>query len=228
MKSNRSVVVIGAGLSGLTAAYRLQEAGFTVRVLERSGQLGGRVRTIEKNGYIIDVGADAITDGYDEYLQLAKDIGFGEFLVPVSPELGMVKNNRIETFNLEKPLSMVTMKLLSWPAKIGAAKGMLAIRKGAKNLFAHSMYEKAEFDDPHSNAGAMNARVFGQEAADYLFNPVVKMYNGTRAENCSTADAYIGPAISSHKTMAVAGGQDTAVNWGERVAQNLIAHLASI
>ncbi len=39
----RSVIVIGAGLSGLTAAYRLQQRGFIVRVLERNDIPGGRM-----------------------------------------------------------------------------------------------------------------------------------------------------------------------------------------
>src|SRR5271165_4096339 len=59
-----SVVVVGAGLSGLAAAYRLQQAGATVTVLESASGPGGRVQTERHGDYIIDTGPDAVTAGY--------------------------------------------------------------------------------------------------------------------------------------------------------------------
>src|SRR3954447_14313834 len=43
---SRTVVIVGAGLAGLTAAYELERAGFEVMVLEARDRLGGRVHTI--------------------------------------------------------------------------------------------------------------------------------------------------------------------------------------
>ena len=39
------VIVVGAGVAGLSTAYRLQKAGISVKVLEMSPHVGGRVRT---------------------------------------------------------------------------------------------------------------------------------------------------------------------------------------
>jgi len=60
------VVVVGAGLAGLSAAQSLIEAGLNVRVLEASSRAGGRVQTDSINGYRFDRGFQLINVGYPE------------------------------------------------------------------------------------------------------------------------------------------------------------------
>lgn len=50
------VVVIGAGISGLACAYRLQQSGIQTRVVESSSSPGGVIQTIEKDGFRFDLG----------------------------------------------------------------------------------------------------------------------------------------------------------------------------
>jgi monoamine oxidase len=57
------IVVIGAGLSGLTAAFRLHEKGFDVEVYEARGRVGGRVLTIHVNGHLAELGGENISNG---------------------------------------------------------------------------------------------------------------------------------------------------------------------
>ncbi|MBZ9731682.1 FAD-dependent oxidoreductase, partial [Salegentibacter sp. JZCK2] len=46
-KQNKSpVVIIGAGLSGLVAAYRLKKAGVAIKILEARDRAGGRINTV--------------------------------------------------------------------------------------------------------------------------------------------------------------------------------------
>lgn len=52
----RRVVVIGAGVGGLTAAARLQRAGFAVTMLEKNTRVGGRMDLLEAGGYRWDTG----------------------------------------------------------------------------------------------------------------------------------------------------------------------------
>ncbi|HEX5805875.1 MAG TPA: FAD-dependent oxidoreductase, partial [Macromonas sp.] len=69
------VAVIGAGMAGLTAAYRLQQAGAQVEVFEREPVAGGRVATVRKNGFVIDTGAILLSAQYQRTLALVGELG---------------------------------------------------------------------------------------------------------------------------------------------------------
>jgi hypothetical protein len=68
--SSLPVIVVGAGLAGLSAAQTLLDAGVAVRVLEASATPGGRVQTDEINGYRFDRGFQLINAKYPELAAL--------------------------------------------------------------------------------------------------------------------------------------------------------------
>jgi phytoene dehydrogenase-like protein len=70
--STPDVLVIGAGLSGLACARQLHRRGLSVRVLEASDRVGGRVRTDEVEGFRVDRGFQVMLTAYPE-AQLALD-----------------------------------------------------------------------------------------------------------------------------------------------------------
>lgn len=62
--SHDPVVIVGAGLSGLTCALRLHEAGVAVHVIEASDGVGGRVRTDHVDGFLLDRGFQVYLSAY--------------------------------------------------------------------------------------------------------------------------------------------------------------------
>ena len=73
MNSSKQVYIVGAGISGLIAALELEQAGFEPIILEKSDGVGGRVRTVEIEGYRLDIGFQVLLSAYplvNKYLDM--------------------------------------------------------------------------------------------------------------------------------------------------------------
>ncbi|SHM70956.1 Flavin containing amine oxidoreductase [Cyclobacterium lianum] len=73
--NDRSIYIIGAGISGLVAAIELEKAGYYPVILEATDRAGGRVKTDEQDGYLLDQGFQVLLTAYPElsrYLNLEK------------------------------------------------------------------------------------------------------------------------------------------------------------
>ena len=72
------IAVVGAGLAGLTAAYRLKQAGYPSTVFEASDRVGGRCwtgRGYFNDGQIYEHGGELIDTGHTQIKQLAQELG---------------------------------------------------------------------------------------------------------------------------------------------------------
>ena len=66
LPSSVDVVIVGAGLAGLTAARVLEQHGVSAVLLEASDGVGGRVRSDEVDGFILDRGFQVMLTAYPE------------------------------------------------------------------------------------------------------------------------------------------------------------------
>jgi phytoene dehydrogenase-like protein len=59
--SAKKVIVIGAGLGGLSAAISLRQAGYEVTVHEKNTRIGGKLNVLKAAGYTFDLGPSILT-----------------------------------------------------------------------------------------------------------------------------------------------------------------------
>ncbi len=60
------VIIVGAGMAGLSCAHHLHKAGISFKILEASDGVGGRVRTDKVDGFLLDRGFQIFLTSYPE------------------------------------------------------------------------------------------------------------------------------------------------------------------
>ncbi|MEM7095133.1 MAG: protoporphyrinogen oxidase [Actinomycetota bacterium] len=75
------VVVIGGGIAGLAAAYQLHRDGMPCRLLEADERVGGKIRTSEFAGRLVDEAADAFLARVPHGIELARELGLADQLI---------------------------------------------------------------------------------------------------------------------------------------------------
>lgn len=69
---NKSILIVGAGLGGLTTALRLSKKGYKVVIVEKNSKAGGRLNQLKKDGFTFDTGPSFFSMSY-EFEDFAKE-----------------------------------------------------------------------------------------------------------------------------------------------------------
>ncbi|WP_293035328.1 NAD(P)/FAD-dependent oxidoreductase [Paraburkholderia sp.] len=180
-----SVVVIGAGIAGLTAAYRLSCAGVAVTVIEASYHAGGRMSMAVREGYRIDRGAQFLSTGYEIIPELLRDVDLFDSLKTCSPWSGIVRNGKIRRVHSRGPATLASSGLLKWCdlLRLGWHSGLDARRSKALPLNDYSAWH--EWDDVEA-AGWLKKR-YGHEVVEYLLEPMLQGFYFQAPEGNSRA-----------------------------------------
>ena len=136
------VIVIGAGLAGLTAADRLTRAGHAVTVIEAAERLGGRVWSQQvSQGVTLDLGAQWVGSPQHRILTLAKELGVAT--VPVSKggryvtdQGGKVTTSR---FELSPRAPGVLVDIVNMGLRFSGLKSALTTQSGIASLADESV-----------------------------------------------------------------------------------------
>src|SRR5258708_7031395 len=71
----KSVAIIGAGITGLTAAFYLKRNDIPVTVYEASSGVGGVIQSLSKDGYLAEFGPNTLLETSPKISQLVRDAG---------------------------------------------------------------------------------------------------------------------------------------------------------
>jgi oxygen-dependent protoporphyrinogen oxidase len=159
----KHTVILGGGITGLTAAYILRKrAAGAVRVtlLESSQRLGGKIATAEENGFRMEGGPDSFLARKRVTMDICRELGLEEQLMPTAPG---ERTTYVWSGGRLHPLPMGVMpmlrsELITWPGKL---------RMGAEALIPPRSVE-----DDESLASFVGRR-FGREALDKLAAPLM-------------------------------------------------------
>jgi oxygen-dependent protoporphyrinogen oxidase len=175
------VVIVGAGLSGLSLAYRLHRARPDVKItiLEKASRPGGNIWTERLNGFQVETGPNGFLDAKPSTLQLCRDLGLGESLIPASE--GSRKNRYLYWNGKLRILpnsfwSFITNGILSWRGKL--------------NLLMEK-YRRRPVDAPADESiHDFALRRAGREAAEILADAMVTGIHAGDPKELSVAAAF--------------------------------------
>lgn len=156
------IAVVGAGLSGLSLAFRLQQRLPAAEILlfERDNRLGGTIGTVEENGFRLEIGPNGFLDSKPNTRDLCGALELDGRLIPASESSGknryLFQGKKLQALPAGM-LSFLKSDLLTWRSKIG--------------LFWERFRGRGKADDESIDAFAR--RRAGNQAAEVLADAVV-------------------------------------------------------
>src|SRR5271168_2359171 len=120
----KSVAIIGAGITGLTAAFYLQRKGIPVVVYEAGGRAGGVIQSIRQDGFLAEYGPNTLLETSPKIAQLIRDAGLASRRLDTNPkaEARYVVRGRRPVAMPATQLGIFTSQLLSARAKFALVR----------------------------------------------------------------------------------------------------------
>jgi protoporphyrinogen/coproporphyrinogen III oxidase len=174
---SKKIVVIGAGISGLTSAYLLSKKGSDVTILEKNNSVGGSIESVIENGFLFDRGPNSALETTPVIGQLIRELELEHELLYASKQANkryILRDNKLHSLPMS-PQGLIKTKLFSGKAKL--------------RLMAEPFIGKSN-DGYYQSLAEFVKRRLGQEFLDYAINPFVAGVYAGRPEDLSVKSAF--------------------------------------
>jgi oxygen-dependent protoporphyrinogen oxidase len=173
-----TVHVVGAGIAGLTAARDLVGAGVDVVVHEASDHVGGKLRSVELGGTVLDAAPDAFLARRPEAVALCRELGLADELVaPATGSSYLWSRGKLRPVPKGQVLGVPT----DWRAV--AAAGVVSTRAVARIAVEPWLPGRPLGED--TTVGELVRRRYGGEVAARLVDPLIGGINAGHTDRLS-------------------------------------------
>ena len=177
VNSSHSVLVVGAGISGLVTAWRLQQAGIEVTVLEAEARAGGTIGTTREQGCLVETGPNSTLDTSPLIAPLLEDVGLAGERIEARAEAKkrfILRGGRLLALPLSPP-ALIATPLFSLGAKLAVLREPF-VGRGPP--------------DAEETVAEFVRRRLGSEFLDYAINPFVSGVYAGDPERLSVRAAF--------------------------------------
>jgi protoporphyrinogen/coproporphyrinogen III oxidase len=155
-----SVAIIGAGITGLTAAFYLKRSGLSVTVYEASGRAGGVIQSLRKDGYLAEFGPNTLLETSPKISQLVRDAGLQPRRLDSDP-----KAEARYVVRYKRPIAMPSQPLGFFTTDLFTLKAKLAV--------VREPFIKPRRDGVEESIAQFVVRRFNQEFLDHAIDALV-------------------------------------------------------
>lgn len=143
------VVIIGGGITGLTSAFYLQNEikqnnlPIEFKLVEASRRLGGKIKTVRKDGFVIETGPDSLLTKNESFTKLVEKLGIQQELIESETDKTyVISNDKLylipegAVVGIPTQISpFILSSLFSFSGKVRAAADLIIPRLKEKKMF---------------------------------------------------------------------------------------------
>lgn len=202
--SKTPVVIVGAGIAGLTAGHCLKRQGIPAVIIEASARVGGRMTSDTIDGHVVDRGAQFLSTEYRLILDMLRELGLAQHICETSQCCAIVRAGTPRPMYINRPLD--AFKLFGLHSMLKFAWNVLFLSRKQKALSLSDYSQWVAFDT--ESASAWSNREIDTDITEYLYDPMLQGFYFQTPEETSKALAVVLTAfgIRRAKTLSLKAG----------------------